>query len=110
SFGIDSLTVTQRPDPKLGAGQVVVRVKATSLNYRDLLMVKGHYNPKQPLPLIPLSDGIGEVVDVGAGVSRVRTGNRVAGIFAQDWLAGEDPSRAELRSTLGGPLDGMLAE
>jgi NADPH:quinone reductase-like Zn-dependent oxidoreductase len=109
SFGIDSLTLAQRPEPKLGPGQVVIRVKAASLNYRDLLTVKGQYNPKQPLPLIPLSDGVGEVVDIGAGVSRVKTGDRVAGIFAQKWIAGT-PSRQELRSTLGGPLDGMLAE
>jgi NADPH:quinone reductase-like Zn-dependent oxidoreductase len=110
SFGIDSLTVTERPEPKLGPGQVIVKVKAASLNYRDLMMVKGQYNPKQPLPLIPLSDGMGEVVDVGAGVSRVKTGDRVAGAFAQKWFAGNNPTRAELRATLGGPLDGMLAE
>src|SRR5262245_1546337 len=109
SFGIDSLTLTQRPEPKLGPGEVVIRVKAASWNYRDLLTVKGQYNPKQRLRLIPLSDGVGEVVDVGAGVSRVKTGDRVAGIFAQKWIAGT-PSRVELRSTLGGPLDGMLAE
>ena len=109
SFGIDSLALTERPEPKLGPGQVVMKVKAASLNYRDLMTVKGQYNPKQPLPLIPLSDGVGEVVDIGSGVTRVKTGDRVAGIFAQKWLAGT-PSRAELRSTLGGPLDGMLAE
>src|SRR5215831_1098974 len=109
SFGIDSLTMTERPEPKLGPGCVIVKVKAASLNFRDLMTVKGQYNPKQPLPLIPLSDGVGEVVDVGAGVSRVKTGDRVAGIFAQKWIAGT-PSRVELRSTLGGPLDGMLAE
>jgi NADPH:quinone reductase-like Zn-dependent oxidoreductase len=109
SFGIDSLTLTERPEPKLGPDQVVIKVKAASLNYRDLMTVKGLYNPKQPLPLIPLSDGVGEVVDTGAGVTRVKTGDRVAGIFAQKWLAGT-PSRAELRSTLGGPLDGMLTE
>src|SRR5262249_21480074 len=109
SFGIDSLTLTERPEPKLGPGQVVVKIKAASLNFRDLLTVKGQYNPKQPLPLIPLSDGAGQVVDVGAAVTRVKTGDRVAGIFAQKWLAGT-PSRLDLRSTLGGPLDGMLAE
>jgi NADPH:quinone reductase-like Zn-dependent oxidoreductase len=110
SFGIDSLTLTERPEPKLGPGLVVVKVKAASLNFRDLMTVKGQYNPKQPLPLIPLSDGVGEVVDVGAGVTRVKTGDRVAGAFAQKWLAGNNPSRAELRSTLGGPLDGMLTQ
>jgi NADPH:quinone reductase-like Zn-dependent oxidoreductase len=108
-FGLESLTLTERPDPQAGPGQVVVRIKAASLNYRDLLTVKGQYNPKQPLPLIPCSDGAGEVVAVGAGVTRVKSGERVAGIFAQKWLGGT-PTRALLRSTLGGPLDGMLAE
>jgi NADPH:quinone reductase-like Zn-dependent oxidoreductase len=108
-FGLESLTLTQRPDPQPGPGQVVVRIKAASLNYRDLLTVKGQYNPKQPLPLIPCSDGAGEVVAVGAGVTRVKSGERLAGIFAQKWLGGT-PTRSLLRSTLGGPLDGMLAE
>jgi NADPH:quinone reductase-like Zn-dependent oxidoreductase len=109
SFGIDSLSLTERPDPKPGPGQVLIKIKAASLNFRDLMTVKGQYNPKQPLPLIPLSDGVGEVVSVGAGVTRAKPGDRVAGVFAQNWIAGI-PSRAELRSTLGGPLDGMLAE
>jgi NADPH:quinone reductase-like Zn-dependent oxidoreductase len=109
SFGLESVVPTERPDPSPGPGQVVVAVRAASLNYRDLMMVKGVYNPKQPLPLIPLSDGVGEVVAVGPGASRAKVGDRVAGLFAQGWLAGE-PSRETLRTTLGGPLDGMLAE
>lgn len=108
-FGLDKLTLAERPDPRPGPGQVLIRVRAVSLNYRDLLTVGGQYNPKQKLPLIPCSDGAGEVVAVGDGVTRVKPGDRVCGIFAQRWIAGE-PSREKLRSTLGGPFDGMLAE
>ncbi|HPF41567.1 MAG TPA: NAD(P)-dependent alcohol dehydrogenase [Phycisphaerae bacterium] len=109
TFGLDALTLCERPDPAPGPGEVMIRVLAASLNYRDLLMVQGHYNPKQPLPLIPLSDGVGIVESVGPGVSRVKVGDRVAGVFAQTWIAGDPP--ADVRSfTLGGPIDGMLAE
>jgi NADPH:quinone reductase-like Zn-dependent oxidoreductase len=108
-FGLDHLTLVERPDPRPGPGQALVRVRAASLNYRDLLMADGRYNRKQKLPLVPCSDGAGEVVEVGAGVSRVKVGDRVCGIFAQGWLAG-GPTRDMVRTTLGGPLDGMLAE
>lgn len=109
AFGLANLALAERPDPRPGPGQVLVRLRAASLNYRDLLMVEGKYNPKQKLPLIPCSDGAGEVVAVGEGVTRVAPGDRVSGIFAQKWLAGE-PNRERLRATLGGPLDGTLAE
>jgi NADPH:quinone reductase-like Zn-dependent oxidoreductase len=109
SFGLDGLTVTQRPEPTPGPGQVLVRVRAVSLNYRDLMTVEGKYNPRQKLPLIPLSDGAGEVVAVGGGVTRVKAGDRVCGIFAQRWIGGE-PTPAARGSTLGGPGDGMFAE
>jgi NADPH:quinone reductase-like Zn-dependent oxidoreductase len=90
-------------------GQVLLRMRADSLNYRDLLTVQGRYNPKLKLPLIPCSDGVGEVVELGEGVTRVRAGDRGCPIFAQLWLAGE-PTRDKARSTLGGPLDGTLTE
>jgi NADPH:quinone reductase-like Zn-dependent oxidoreductase len=109
AFGLDHLTFVERPDPVPGPSQALVRLRAASLNYRDLLTVEGKYNPKQKLPLIPCSDGAGEVVAVGDGVTRVRPGERVSAIFAQRWIAGE-PTRDRLRSTLGGPLDGTLAE
>jgi NADPH:quinone reductase-like Zn-dependent oxidoreductase len=108
SFGIDNLKIAERPTPAASAGEVLIKVAATALNFRDLLTVQGLYNPKQPLPLVPLSDGVGEVVAVGAGVTRVKVGDRVAGIFSQAWLGGR-PTRSQM-VTLGGPLDGMLAE
>lgn len=110
-FGLDNLNRVDTPDPaKPGPGQVLVRVRATSLNYRDLMMVNGLYNPRQPLPLVPLSDGAGEVVAIGAGVTRVAVGDRVAGIFTQQWLGGRFEARYWKESTLGGPLPGMLRE
>ncbi len=108
-FGIEALTAVDRPVPKPGYGQALVRVQAVSLNYRDLLVIKGQYSRNLPLPLVPFSDGAGEVVEVGDGVTRVKPGDRVAGIFMQKWLNGEvDDEKA--RSALGGAIDGVLAE
>ena len=109
SFGIDSLEFVERPTPQPGPGEVLVRVHAISLNYRDLLMVKGLYNPKLKLPRIPCSDGAGEVAAVGEGVIRWKTGDRVAGIFMQNWLDGP-LTPAKSKGALGGDIDGMLAE
>jgi NADPH:quinone reductase-like Zn-dependent oxidoreductase len=109
SFGLDHLRFTDRREPKPGPGQVLLRMRAASLNYRDLLMIEGKYNPRQPLPLVPLSDGVGEVIALGAGVRRVAVGDRVAPIFAQHWFGGV-PDRDRLRATLGGPLDGVMME
>ncbi|OWY64543.1 NAD(P)-dependent alcohol dehydrogenase [cyanobacterium TDX16] len=109
SFGLDSLNIAERPDASPSYGQVLIKVQAVSLNYRDLMVVKGLYNPNIPLPLIPFSDGAGEVVAVGEGVTRVKVGDRVAGIFFQDWIAGK-LTAAKTNSALGGAIDGMLAE
>jgi NADPH:quinone reductase-like Zn-dependent oxidoreductase len=108
-FGIDNLVLAERTQPTPGHGQILVKVRAVSLNYRDLIVVKGLYNPKLPLPLIPFSDGAGDVVAVGNGVSRVKVGDRVAAIFMQTWLGGE-LTESKARSALGGAIDGMLAE
>ncbi len=109
AFGIDSLEFVERPDPEPGPGQVMIRVHAISFNFRDLLMVKGLYNPKLKLPRIPCSDGAGEVVAVGLGVTSWKVGDRVAGIFMQNWFDGP-PTPDKVRGALGGDVDGMLAE
>ncbi len=109
AFGIENMVLTDLPDPIPGPGQALVRIKAASLNYRDWLMVMGRYNPKQPLPFIPLSDGAGEVVALGPGAQGLRIGDRVMPLFAQGWLAGP-PTKDRLRQTLGGPFDGVLTE
>lgn len=108
-FGLENLQYVERPDPEPGPGQVLLRMKAASLNFRDLLTVRGLYNPRQPLPLIPCSDGVGEVIGLGPNVAGLAEGDRVCPIFAQGWLAGA-PRHNRIRSTLGGPLDGTLAE
>jgi NADPH:quinone reductase-like Zn-dependent oxidoreductase len=109
SFGIDKLELTTLPDPTPGRGEVLIRVRAVSLNYRDLMVTEGRYNPKMRLPRIPASDGAGEVTAVGEGVTRVQAGDRVAGIFMQNWIEGA-PDAAKIRGALGGDIDGMLAE
>jgi NADPH:quinone reductase-like Zn-dependent oxidoreductase len=106
-FGIDKLKLVQRDQPGPGPGQVLVRIKAASLNYRDLLVVNGAR--KVPLPLVPVSDGAGEVVAVGAGVTRVSIGDRVMPTFIQGWVSGPHP-RIDNLPTLGGPLDGVLVD
>jgi NADPH:quinone reductase-like Zn-dependent oxidoreductase len=108
-FGLEQLRRVELPDPMPGPGELLLRLRAASLNYRDLMMVEGRYNPRQPLPLIPCSDGVGEVVAVGDGVQGWREGERACPIFAPRWIAGE-PDRERLRSTLGGPLPGTLRE
>jgi len=107
--GIGSLRAAERPEPEPGPQQVLVRMKAASLNFRDLVVVKGGYGRGLKLPLVPLSDGAGEVAAVGAEVERVKPGDRVAGIFMQRWLAG--PFQESYgASALGGAIDGVLAE
>ena len=110
AFGLENLNVADRPEPKPGPKQVIVKVHSTSINYRDQLTVLGHYNPKQPLPLIPFSDGAGEIVAVGSDVLRVKTGDRVCGCFFQGWFHGAATPERVAGTTLGGPLDGMLAQ
>ena len=109
AFGIDNLELSERQETALQPGQTRVRVRATSLNYRDLMTVKHGGARGVRVPLVPLSDGAGEVVEVAPGVSHVKPGDRVMGIFMQTWLAGE-PTQAHAESALGGAIDGMLAE
>jgi len=109
AFGFENLHLIDRPDPQPGHGQVVVAVQAVSLNFRDLLIVKGLYNPKMPLPRIPASDAAGEVIAVGPGVTRAAVGDRVCGTFMQRWISGP-LTDAAARSALAGDIDGVLAE
>src|SRR5271156_5146573 len=109
TFGLENLDCIDLPDPQPGPGQAVVRVRACSLNYRDLVVSKGAYGRAVKTPLTPLSDGAGEGIAVGEGGTRVKTGNRVAAIFMQGWLDGPTDD-AKAATALGGSLDGMLAE
>ncbi|TGK11989.1 NAD(P)-dependent alcohol dehydrogenase [Leptospira fletcheri] len=110
AFGKENLSIVDLPDPgRPGRGEVLVRFRAASLNYRDILVVEGKYNPKFPIPLIPCSDGAGEILEVGEDVSEFRTGDKVNALFAPYWIDGP-ASKKELRTTLGGPLDGTLRE
>ncbi len=108
--GLDALRLVERPSPRPGPGQVLVRMRATSLNYRDLMVATGRYG-RGPLkrPLVPLSDGAGEVIAVGPGVRGLAPGDRVASSFFQRWVDGPyDPEMG--KSALGGAIDGVLAE
>ncbi|HCP00949.1 MAG TPA: NAD(P)-dependent alcohol dehydrogenase [Rhodospirillaceae bacterium] len=108
--GIRNLSVVDLPDPEPGPGEVLVRVRAVTLNYRDLLTVEGGYGSRQRTEnLIPVSDGAGEVVATGGGVTRFATGDRVVANFFQRWQAGE-PDEVGLHSGLGGLIDGMACE
>ncbi len=107
AFGIDRLELEERPDPALGHGEVRVRVRAVSLNYRDVAMVDRGISPRGvQLPFHPCSDAAGEVVEVGAGVSRVQVGDRVATTMFRRWLDGE----ALQPAAYGSVADGVLAD
>ncbi len=122
-WGFDHLQLGTRPDPKPGPGEVLLRMKAASLNFRDLVVPNRGYGAfTGNLPLIPLSDGVGEVIEVGPGVTRVKAGDRVCpGVtrvkagdrvcpgFNQAWIGGP-PDLERLTRTLGGPIDGTMAE
>ena len=107
--GIDALAKVDLPAPKPGPRQVLVRIAACSLNYRDLAIALGTYRMPIKPNLVPLSDGAGEVVEIGAGVSCVKVGDRVAGCFFQRWIGGP-PTADTHASALGGSIDGMLRE
>jgi NADPH:quinone reductase-like Zn-dependent oxidoreductase len=109
-WGIDHLVLSSRPDPRPGPGEVLLRMKAASLNYRDLVVPdRGYGQYTGTLPLIPISDGVGEVVEVGAGVTRVAVGDRVCPSFLQRWVGGE-LNLERISGSLGGPIDGVMAD
>ncbi|MEK3917321.1 NAD(P)-dependent alcohol dehydrogenase [Paenibacillus sp. FSL H7-0331] len=108
-FGLDQLKVAERSMPVPGPDEVLIKMRAVSLNSRDLGVIDGFYNPNLMLPFIPTSDGVGEVVALGEQVTRFNIGDRVCGIFTQSWISGE-PTQDNWVSTLGSPLGGLLAE
>lgn len=109
-FGLENLVMTEREEPRPSPREVVVKFRAASLNYRDLMFVKGSYNPRAKLPAVPFSDGAGEVVAVGGEVSRWKVGDRVCPIFMQDWLEGPPTARKNRTTLGGGDFDGVLRE
>ncbi len=111
SFGLEQLRLAEAPLPVPGAGELLLRVRAASLNYRDLLVAEGKYNPRFRLPLVLGSDAVGDIVAFGPDTQRAgfSEGDRVCPLLAQGWLDGP-PERAVMQATLGGPLPGVLAE
>ena len=108
-FGIENLSLEDVPQPEPGPGQILVKMRAWSLNYRDLLVVRGVYAPKLKFPFQMLSDGVGEVVAVGPGVIRAKLGDRVAGTFMQKWIEG-GLNEEKSKSALGGNIPGLAAD
>jgi NADPH:quinone reductase-like Zn-dependent oxidoreductase len=107
--GIDGLEVVNLPEPRAARGEVVVAVRACSLNYRDLGIIRGGYYRNDKQPVIPLSDMAGEIVALGEGVERWKVGDRVMASFVRDWITGP-PDDAVLRTGFGGGIDGFLCE
>jgi NADPH:quinone reductase-like Zn-dependent oxidoreductase len=109
AFGLDNLKPAERATPEPAADEVLIRIRAVSLNFRDQLIVQGKYNPRMKLPRVPVSDGAGEIVSVGRDVTGWQRGDRVVIPFFPAWLDGE-PTADGAASGLGGDVDGLLRE
>ena len=109
-FSIDALGLVERPIPKPRRGEILVRIKAASLNYRDLAILVHKYLPALALPYVPASDACGEVVEVGEEVTRFKAGDRVSPIYTQGWHDGLPTLELRTKRTLGAPLSGVLQE
>jgi len=105
--GFDALTLVDRQSPVIGAGEVRVRARAVSLNYRDIMVARG--SKKRAKRIVPASDGAGDVIEIGSGVKRLTIGDRVAAAFFPSWIDGAFAEEHHANA-LGGSLDGMLAE
>ncbi|CAM3537405.1 NAD(P)-dependent alcohol dehydrogenase [Paenibacillus lupini] len=108
-FGLDHVMEADLPIPSPGPGHVLIQIQAVSLNSRDTGVIDGFYEPNRTEPLIPVSDGVGRIIALGEHADKFQVGERVSGIFTQSWTIGE-PTQENWVSTLGSPLDGMLAE
>ena len=107
---LDNIRIVERPEPKPGPREVLVRMRAASLNFRDLVVVEGGYGTRQKKQdLVLLSDGAGEIVELGSEVSEWRVGDRVVGCFFPDWPAGPATER-RVAASLGGSVDGVACE
>jgi len=107
--GIDRLALVDRPDPTVGEHDILIRMRAASLNYRDLMTARGARGSAAPAGLVPLSDGAGEVVAIGARVTRFKAGDRVCPLFFPNWIGG-DANGSKTFAALGGSVDGVLSE
>ena len=107
---LERLVLTERPAPAPGSGEILVRMRAASLNYRDLLIARGKYGRGGvKFPVVPVSDGAGEVIAVGPDAGHFRPGDRVMGNFFRGWMDGP-PTPEKQAEALGGDVDGVLAE
>lgn len=109
-FGIENLRLSEWETSRPGAGEVLIRFHAVSLNYRDLMVVNSTYNPRMKLPAIPFSDGAGEIVEIGVGVTKWKVGERVCTAVIPGWIDGE-PSAEKTKTAIGaGGMTGVLRE
>ena len=109
NIGIESLREVARPDPEPGPNDIVLRMRAIALNHRDLAIANGHYHVAVKAPLIPISDGAGEVIAIGNQVSRFRVGELACPTYMPDWIVGP-VTRESAKRRLGAPSDGVMAE
>lgn len=110
-FGIDRLALVEQDEPVPGPNEVLVRFHAVALNYRDVMIASGTYNPRMKLPAVPFSDGAGEIVSIGSEVTGWKVGDRVSPIFAQRWYEGEtDLQKSRTAIGAGAQWDGVLRE
>jgi len=110
AYGLDNLKLTERPDPTPGPGEVVVRMRAVTLNFRDLLIAAGAYGGGYKLPVVPFSCGCGVVEAIGPGVTTLKVGDRVSSLFFSDTWIGGPPTPQRLAGSMGGPRDGCGQE
>lgn len=108
-LGWDNLRQVERRRPALAADEVRIRVKAAGINYRDVALITGEYLPEMPRPYVPLSEGSGEVIEIGSAVKDMSAGEMVLGHYTSAWLAGEFHAGYHA-SKIGGPIDGWLSE
>ncbi len=109
-FGIDKLTLARRDVPRPAENEILVKLQAASLNFRDVMVVSGTYNPRMKLPAVPFSDGAGEVVEVGKKVTKWKVGDKVCSTVIPAWIDG-GPTGENAKSAIGaGKFDGVLRE